>query len=106
MLQQVKAVFAFGMRKGYCYSNPALNILAEDYYKFCDLSMRSNEQRSFSDEEIMKLREYCLNDRNNPHAAMMLVAMETGMRLGELAALKKSDVDSEYICPPSTSNSF
>ena len=97
MLQQVKAVFAFGMRKGYCYSNPALNILAEDYYKFCDLSMRSNEQRSFSDEEIAKLREYCLNDRNNPHAAMMLVAMETGMRLGELAALKKSDVDTEYI---------
>ena len=97
MLQQLKAVFTFGIRKGYCFSNPALNILAEDYYKFCDLSMRSNEQRSFSNEEIEKLRDYCLNDRKNPHAAMMLVAMETGMRLGELAALKKTDVDDDYI---------
>ena len=97
MLQQIKAVFTFGIRKGYCFSNPALNILAEDYYKFCDLSMRSNEQRSFSNEEIEKLRDYCLNDCKNPHAAMMLVAMETGMRLGELAALKKSDVGEDYI---------
>ena len=97
MLQQIKAVFTFGMRKGYCFSNPALNILAEDYYKFCNLSMRSNEQRSFSEEELEKLRTYCLNDRKNPHAPMMLVAMETGMRLGELAALRKSDVGDDYI---------
>ena len=97
MLQQVKAVFAYGMRKGYCFSNPALNILAEDYYKFCDLSSRLNEERSFSDEEIDKLRSYCLEDRQNPHAVMMLVAMETGMRAGELAALKKTDVDANYI---------
>ena len=97
MLQQIRAVFTFGIRKGYCFSNPALNILAEDYYKFCNLSMRSNEQRSFSEEEIEKLRTYCLNDRKNPHAPMMLVAMETGMRLGELAALKKSDVSDDYI---------
>lgn len=97
MLQQLKAVFTFGIRNGYCFTNPAINILAEDYYKFCDLTTRSNEQRSFSDEEIEKLRTYCYNDRKNPHAAMMLVAMETGMRLGELAALKKTDVDSDYI---------
>ena len=97
MLQQLKSVFTFGIRNGYCFTNPAINILAEDYYKFCDLSMRSNEHRSFSEEEIRKLREYCFNDRKNPHAAMMLVAMETGMRLGELAALKKSDVDNDYI---------
>ena len=97
MLQQIKAVFTFGMRKGYCFSNPALNILAEDYYKFCNLSTRSNEQRSFSEEEIEKLRTYCLNDRKNPHTPMMLVAMETGMRLGELAALRKSDISDDYI---------
>lgn len=97
MLQQLKAVFAFGMRKGYCFSNPALNILAEDYYKFCDLTTRSNEERSFSDEDIRKLRDYCFEHRQNPHAVMMLVAMETGMRLGELAALKKADLDNNYI---------
>ena len=97
MLQHVKAVFDFGMRKGYCFSNPASNILAEDYYKFCNLTVRPNEERSFSPEDMDKLREYCLKDRKNPHASMMLVAMETGMRVGELAALRKSDIDSEYI---------
>ena len=97
MLQQLKAVFTFGVRKGYCFSNPALNILAEDYYKFCDLSTRANEERSFSDEEIKMLSAYCIKDRKNPHAAMMLVAIETGMRVGELAALKKIDIDGNYI---------
>ena len=97
MLQHIKAVFDFGMRKGFCFSNPASNILAEDYYKFCNLSVRPNEERSFSYEDMDKLREYCLNDRKNPHASMILVAMETGMRIGELAALRKSDVDNEYI---------
>ena len=92
MLQHVKAVFTFGMRMGYCFSNPALNILAEDYYKFCNLTVRPNEERSFSNEELNKLREYCLNDKKNPHASMILVAMETGLRIGELAALKKSDI--------------
>jgi integrase len=97
MLQHVKAVFTFGMRMGYCFSNPALNILAEDYYKFCNLTVRPNEERSFSSEELDKLREYCLNDQKNPHAPMILVAMETGLRIGELAALKKSDIDNDYI---------
>ena len=97
MLQHVKAVFTFGMRMGYCFSNPALNILAEDYYKFCNLTVRPNEERSFSSEELNKLREYCLNDQKNPHASMILVAMETGLRIGELAALKKSDIDNDYI---------
>ncbi|MCR5488812.1 MAG: site-specific integrase [Saccharofermentans sp.] len=97
MLQHVKAVFDYGMRLGYCFSNPALNILAEDYYKFCNLTVRPNEERSFSNEELNKLREYCLNDKKNPHASMILVAMETGLRIGELAALKKSDIDNDYI---------
>ncbi len=97
MLQQIKAVFAYGMRKGYCFSNPALDLLAEDYYKFCDLNTKSNEERSFSDEDINNLRAYCLKDCHNPHAAMMLVAIETGMRVGELAALRKEDIGREYI---------
>lgn len=97
MIQLLKAVFTYGMRKGYCFTNPALDILAEDYYKFCNLSTKANEDRSFSDEDIKKLREYCLKDRKNPHAAVLLVAIETGMRVGELTALKKSDIDKDYI---------
>ncbi len=97
MLQQVQAVFSFGMDRGFCFSNPAKRIHAKDYFKFCDLSTKSNEERSFSSEDIEKLRAYCLNDKKNPHAAMMLVAMETGMRVGELAALRNEDIEDGFI---------
>lgn len=73
------------------------NILVEDYVKFCNLTTRTNEERSFSDEEIEKLRTYGLKDHLNPHAAVMLVAIETGMRAGELPALRKDDIRDGYI---------
>ncbi|MCR4775398.1 MAG: tyrosine-type recombinase/integrase, partial [Saccharofermentans sp.] len=57
----------------------------------------SNEERSFSEADIEKLRNYCLADKSNPHAPVMLVAMETGMRVGELTALKKEDIHDGYI---------
>lgn len=72
-------------------------ILVEDYVKFCNLTTRTNEERSFSDEEIEKLRAYGLKDHLNPHAAVMLVAIETGMRAGELPALRKDDIRDGYI---------
>jgi len=97
MLQQVQAVFAFGMDNGFCFANPAKKIHAKDYFKFCDLSTKSNEERSFSESDIDKLRTYCLNDKKNPHAAMVLVAMETGMRVGELAALRYEDIEEDFI---------
>ena len=97
MLQHLKAVFEFGMRKQICFANPALDLLAEDYFKYCDLTTRANEDRSFSQDDIEKLRKYALEDKNNPHAAMMLLAMETGLRAGELAALKYQDIEQDII---------
>lgn len=97
MLQILRAVFTFGMRRQICFENPAADILLEDYAQFCNLESKANEERSFSEEEIEKLRAYCLADNKNPHAAIMLVAMETGMRVGELTALKKEDIDDGYI---------
>ncbi len=55
-----KAVFDFGMRKQICFANPALDLLAEDYFKYCDLTTKTNEERSFSREEIEKLRRYLI----------------------------------------------
>ena len=97
MLQLIKAVYTFGIRRKLCFDNPAQDILVEDYFKFCDLKTKTNEERSFSEEDIEKLREYGLKDSKNPHAAVMLVAIETGMRAGELPALRKNDVRDGYI---------
>ena len=97
MLQLIKAVFSFAIRKKICMTNPAQDLLVEDYLKFCDVATRTNEERSFSEEDIEKLRAYGLQDHLNPHAAMMLVAIETGMRAGELPALRKDDIKDGYI---------
>ena len=97
MLQIIRAVFEYGIRKQICTLNPAKYILVEEYAKLCNLSARSNEERSFSEADIEKLRNYCLADKSNPHAPVMLVAMETGMRVGELTALKKEDIHDGYI---------
>ena len=97
MLQLLKAIFAFATRNKLCIDNPAQYIIFRDYVKFCDLKTRANEDRSFSIEEIEKLRNYCLKNSNNPHAIVMLVAMETGMRAAELTSLLKTDIADGFI---------
>lgn len=78
-------------------SDPAQDILVEEYAKFCDITSKTNEERSFSEEEIEKMRSYALQDHLNPHAAVLLVSIETGMRVGELPSLKKNDNKDGYI---------
>ncbi|MCR5200464.1 MAG: tyrosine-type recombinase/integrase [Saccharofermentans sp.] len=97
MLQQIRAVFNYAIRKKLCYENPAQYLLLEDYAKFCNLTTKANESRSFSNEEIETLRNYCLDHIRNPHAIVMLVAMETGLRAAELPALLKTDITEDFI---------
>ena len=97
MLQQLKAVFTYAIHKKLCFENPAQYLLIEDYVKFCNLKTKANEDRSFSGEEIEKLRDYCLKHLNNPHSIVMLVAMETGMRAAELTSLLKTDITEDFI---------
>lgn len=97
MLQIIGMIFKFGIRKRLCIENPVSYIQAQDYYKCCDLSNKTNEDRSFSDEDIEQLKAYAMEHSTNPHAAMILLAIETGMRAGELAALRKSDIDGDII---------
>ena len=97
MLQTLSMIFKFGISKRLCIENPMIYIQAQDYYKLCDLSTKTNENRSFSPEDIERIRAYALEHATNPHAAMILVAIETGMRAGELAALCKSDIQGDTL---------
>ena len=51
-----------------------------------------HEYKILEDEEFDRLYEYCKNTRNYATTAV-LIAMNTGMRIGEICALKKSDID-------------
>lgn len=52
---------------------------------------------AFSEDEIDRIREDCLKDKDNPRALMILVAIETGLRAGELPALLKTDDLGDYL---------
>ena len=97
MLQTLRQTFEHAIDLGYIGTNPAIRIKAEDYAHFCDTTAKSSEERAFSDEELSRLSEDAMQDLNNPRAVMLLLAKETGMRAGEIAALRASDISSKYI---------
>ena len=51
----------------------------------------------FSEEELSILREDALKTTENPRSLMTLLAMETGLRVGELAALHTADIEDGFI---------
>ncbi len=59
---------------------------------------RQDEDRVLSDSELNKLIEYCLNSKRLVDYGICLIT-GTGLRIGELAALKKSDIspDRKYL---------
>ena len=97
MIQLLKAVFNHARSKRICRENAAEFIDFHDYANMCDTTVKTNEERSFSDEEQAALKEYAMKHRSNPHAVAMLISMYTGMRAGELASLKKSDIADGFI---------
>ncbi len=97
ILQLLKELFRYGMAMKLCSSNPAEYILFDDYVKDCDLSRKTDEQRAFSEAELSILREDALKTAANPRSLMTLLAMETGLRAGELAALHTADIEDGFI---------
>ena len=51
MIQLLKAIFTHGRSKKVCNDNPAEFIDYHDYANLCDTSIRTNEERSFSEED-------------------------------------------------------
>ena len=96
-LQLFNQIFEFGIRGKYCSDNPAKYISANDYLHLCDVSQKRDEQKEFSDEEILKIKENCLKETTSPRALMTLLSIETGLRAGELVALQKSDDLGDYL---------
>lgn len=96
-LEHIKAVFKQARKENICKYSPAENILLEEYVDGCDLEVKTNEERSFSIEDNAKLKEYALQHTDNPHALVLLVSMETGLRIGELVAIKKPDVMEHFF---------
>ena len=97
LLQLLRAVFAFAIRKKLCFDNPLKYIVAQDYYKYCSHIVKTDEEKAFSSEELDRLSRDAESHLDNPRVLMALLAQETGMRVGELTALHKEDVNYKFI---------
>lgn len=97
MLQSLGAVFEYGIKKKLCFDNPVRYIDAQDYYKQCDNKTKTDEEKAFSAEEIAMITEDAKKNLGNPRVLMSLLAKETGMRAGELAALHVDDISDDFI---------
>lgn len=81
--------------------NPMEFLEEKQFYKFCEEKKRSEEKTVISDERMMALYQQFLEDYEKqpfyiPTYAVHLAAL-TGMRVGELAALRWDSITEEYI---------
>ena len=97
MLQSLGAVFDYGIKKKICFENPTRYIEAQDYYKQCYQEVKTDEEKAFSTEELARITADAEKHLDNPRVLMSLLAKETGMRVGELAALHADDVQDDFI---------
>lgn len=79
----------------------ALPDSAKDFYKFCAEKERSREKAIISDDRWQLINEQIEKDKQNnpsylPVYAVQL-AMLTGFRVGELAALRWDSITDDYI---------
>ena len=95
--QVLNQIFEYAIRKKLCFDNPMKYLSIRDYIKGCDNRRKKNEEKEFSEEELARITADAIKEPLNPRALMTLMAKETGLRSGELAALHKSDIKGDYI---------
>lgn len=82
-------------------SNPIEYLNAKDFYKYCIPSTRSQKAQIVSDLDMAKLNHEFSSDYINkpwyiPTYAVVLASL-TGMRVGELSALRWEDIEDDKI---------
>lgn len=78
----LSAYFGWLQKEGLIPNNPIVNLGAIKYKKI--------ERLPYSDVDLEKLKEHCLNDRDR---AMINFLLSTGCRISEVCALNRDDVD-------------
>lgn len=83
------------------YENPIEYLEAKQFYKYCTEKKKSPEQRVVSDFDMKRLYERFQKDYDRKPDYIPTYAVElatlTGMRVGELSALKWEDIHETYI---------
>jgi len=98
-------IFQYALEKDIISENPVTAIKNSIYYKSLEIENRNSEVKILSPEEIEKVKETVAiykkvkryKDEYFINGYAILFSIETGMRAGELPALKWSDIKENYI---------
>lgn len=96
-MQLLDQIFEYGIGQKLCVTNPMKSISMDLYVKDCDITKKADEEKFFSEEEIAKLLDYAQERTDNPRALMMLFCCYTGIRVGEVAALRTEDICDKFV---------
>lgn len=69
-----------------------LELLARSPVKMKELKVDNTRHRFLTDDEACRLLEECRNSPSKHLHPMVMIALHTGMRLGEIQKLKKADI--------------
>jgi len=97
-------IFTYALDKDIIQSNPVLGINNSAYYKSCDTVPASCKDKIFTEEEIEQIKDKIAQRMTwNTYKGYfvsgyaILLAIETGMRVGELCSLKWTDISDKFI---------
>lgn len=100
----LNVIFKYALYCDYISSSPLAKFNNKAFLKECDCTKATSEEKIFSEDELesikRKVRTYMAYARYNGYfinGYAILLSILTGMRAGELPALKWSDIHENYI---------
>ena len=95
-VQLMHGTFRFAKDQGEIQVDPSESIQAKEFFKYCDNTVKTADERIFSQEEINAIFEE-MEKKDNPRALAVQLSILTGMRSGEIVALHRDDISEDYI---------
>ena len=100
----LNVTFQYALLKDYITVNPLSKFNNKVFYKECDCAKAQSSEKIFSEEELNLIKEEVRSrfkqKKHNGYfinGYAILLAIETGMRAGELPSLKWTDIKGNYI---------
>ena len=98
----LNGVFDYAMKKDkIIMDNPVTRIDMDNYYQNCDLSMKSSDEKIFTEDEISniedRIREEIADKTYDFIGYAMLFSIATGVRVGEIPVLKWEDITDKGV---------
>lgn len=89
LVEQFSQAFRYAMNKGFLLSNPMYDTVVPKSKK------QDKVIRALEIEEQQRLTEFLMNSSTDevPYKTAFLIEMYMGLRVGEVAALSKNDID-------------